>query len=38
MMYEVKNSTRNDIAIAGESRPMVALKPSQAERRVIGRR
>jgi len=38
MMYEVKNSTRNDIAIAGETRAMNALKPSQSERRVIGRR
>ena len=38
MMYEVKNSTRDDLAVAGEARAMTALKPSQSERRVIGRR
>jgi len=38
MMYEVKNTTRNDFAIAGETREMNALKPSKSERRVIGRR
>jgi len=38
MMYEVKNSTRDDLAVAGETRPMTVLKPSQSERRIAGRR
>jgi diguanylate cyclase (GGDEF)-like protein len=38
MMYEVKNTTRDDVAIAGEARYMSALKPSKPERRIIGRR
>ncbi len=38
MMYEVKNSTRDDIAIAGEDRYLTAIKPTKPERRVVGRR
>ncbi len=38
MMYEVKNSTRNDVAIMGEPRQMRALKPMMTERRVLGMR
>ena len=36
MMYEVKNSTRNDMAVMGEPREMRSLKPIMAERRVHG--
>jgi diguanylate cyclase (GGDEF)-like protein len=38
MMYEVKNTTRDDIAIAGESRHITSIKPAMAERRAFGRR
>ena len=38
MMYEVKNSTRDAVAIAGETRTMTAMKPSKSERRVMGLR
>ena len=38
MMYEVKNSTRDDVAVAGETRVMAAVKPSKSERRVMGLR
>ena len=38
MMYEVKNSTRDDVAIAGKPRVLSALKPSKPERRVMGLR
>ena len=38
MMYEVKNTTRDDLAIAGVSRELRTLKPIQAERRTVGRR
>jgi len=37
MMYEVKNSTRNDVAIMGQPRLLTTLKPIQAERRAFGR-
>jgi diguanylate cyclase (GGDEF)-like protein len=36
MMYEVKKSTRDDIAVAGEVRQIRALKPVLAERRLAG--
>lgn len=38
MMYEVKNSTRDDVAIAGITRPLMALKPTIPERRLVGHR
>ena len=38
MMYEVKNSTRNDVAVMGSAREMRAAKPMVAERRVLGAR
>lgn len=38
MMYEVKNTTRDDLAIAGEARQMNALKLSILERRTVGHR
>jgi diguanylate cyclase (GGDEF)-like protein len=38
MMYEVKNTTRDDVAIAGQMRSLSALKPTMSERRVVGRR
>lgn len=36
MMYEVKNSTRNDVAVMGSPREMRGGKPILAERRVLG--
>jgi diguanylate cyclase (GGDEF)-like protein len=38
MMYEVKNTTRDNVAIAGEVRNLTAIKPAASERRVVGRR
>jgi hypothetical protein len=38
MMYEVKNTTRDDVAIAGQARHITSIKPAQSERRVVGRR
>jgi diguanylate cyclase (GGDEF)-like protein len=38
MMYEVKNTTRDDIAVAGEVRNLTSIKPASSERRTIGRR
>lgn len=38
MMYEVKNTTRDDVAIAGKVRSLNALKPMKSERRMAGRR
>ena len=38
MMYEVKNTTRDDVAVAGEVRHITAIKPAASERRVVGRR
>ena len=38
MMYEVKNTTRNDVAVMGSPRPITSIKPIQAERRAWGRR
>jgi len=38
MMYEVKNTTRDDIAVAGEPRNISAIKPMKSERRVAGLR
>jgi diguanylate cyclase (GGDEF)-like protein len=35
MMYEVKNTTRNDIAVAGATREMNLLKPPRPERKVV---
>ena len=36
MMYEVKNSTRDDVAVMGEPREMRSVKPIMAERRTLG--
>ena len=36
MMYEVKNTTRDDVAIAGQSRHITSIKPAQSERRAAG--
>ena len=36
MMYEVKNTTRDDVAIAGETRHITSIKPAQSERRASG--
>jgi len=38
MMYEVKNTTRDDIAIAGSPRHITSIKPAQSERRAVGYR
>ena len=38
MMYEVKNTTRDDVAIMGSERYIHSIKPAQAERRALGRR
>jgi diguanylate cyclase (GGDEF)-like protein len=38
MMYEVKNTTRDDVAVAGEVRNLTSIKPALSERRAIGRR
>jgi len=38
MMYAVKNTTRDDVAIAGEPRHITSIKPAMSERRVVGRR
>ena len=37
MMYDVKNSTRDDVAVMGHLRPMTNVKPIRAERRVLAR-
>jgi diguanylate cyclase (GGDEF)-like protein len=38
MMYEVKNTTRDDVAVAGTPRHITSIKPAQSERRAAGRR
>jgi len=38
MMYQVKNTTRDDVAIAGNPRHITSIKPAQSERRAFGRR
>ena len=38
MMYEVKNTTRDDVAIMGKVRQLTSIKPAQSERRVSGLR
>jgi diguanylate cyclase (GGDEF)-like protein len=38
MMYQVKNTTRDDVAIAGSPRHITSIKPAQSERRAVGRR
>lgn len=38
MMYEVKNTTRDDVSVMGRPRSMSAVKPIQPERRSFGRR
>lgn len=38
MMYEVKNSTRNDVAVMGEPRNLTVVKPVMPERRTLGAR
>ena len=37
MMYEVKNTTRNDVAVMGQPRLITPLRPVQAERRTFAR-
>ena len=37
MMYDVKNSTRDDVAVMGASRLMTNVKPIRAERRTLAR-
>ncbi len=37
MMYEVKNTTRNDVAMMGQPRRLTALKPLHSERRSFAR-
>ena len=37
MMYEVKNTTRDDVAVMGMPRPMNNFKPIRAERRTLSR-
>jgi diguanylate cyclase (GGDEF)-like protein len=38
MMYEVKNTTRDDVAVAGRARNISQIKPTMSERRLIGGR
>ena len=38
MMYEVKGTTRDDIAVAGRIRGMSQIKPALSERRFVGAR
>ncbi len=38
MMYEVKNTSRDDVAVMGHGRLMPAGKPVSSERRAVGRR
>ncbi len=38
MMYEVKNTTRDDVAIMGKIRQLTSIKPAHGERRVVGLR
>ncbi len=38
MMYDVKNSSRDNVAVMGQGRLMPAGKPVSSERRAIGRR
>ena len=38
MMYEVKNTTRDDVAVMGSTPAVTSIKPLQAERRAWGRR
>jgi diguanylate cyclase (GGDEF)-like protein len=38
MMYEVKKTTRDDVAVAGAVRNLTSIKPAQSERRIVGRR
>lgn len=37
MMYDVKNSTRDDVAVMGTTRAMTNVKPIRSERRTVGR-
>lgn len=37
MMYEVKNTTRDDVAVMGMPRPLNNLKPIRPERRTLSR-
>ncbi len=36
MMYEVKNTTRDDVAVMGKVRQLTSIKPAQSERRIAG--
>ena len=38
MMYEVKNTTRDDVAVMGKVRQLTSIKPAQSERRIVGLR
>ena len=38
MMYDVKNTTRDNVAVMGQGRLMPAGKPVSSERRAVGRR
>ena len=38
MMYEVKNTTRDDVAIMGKVRQLTSIKPAHSERRIAGLR
>ncbi len=38
MMYEVKNTTRDDVAIMGKVRQLTSIKPAHGERRIAGSR
>jgi diguanylate cyclase (GGDEF)-like protein len=38
MMYEVKNTTRDDVAVAGRPRNISQIKPAMSERRIVGGR
>ncbi len=37
MMYNVKNSTRDDVAVMGTARPMTNVKPIRSDRRTLAR-
>ena len=38
MMYEVKNTTRDDVAVMGKVRQLTSIKPAHGERRIAGHR
>ncbi len=38
MMYEVKNTTRDDVAVMGKVRQLTSIKPAHGERRIAGAR